>query len=1024
MMPKKVDKDKGTLSEMEATPTLLLGLGGTGAKILRRIKKTVLQTKQEDITAFLILDTDTREFAHYENLPDLNECEFKLLGVNQCRNYADNRSIGRYSKLTDRFPVEHLNSDLIKKLANGKGAAQIRALGALAFALEYNEIKAKISKQLAFITSSENREKYKKEHPGYEFKESTVNVFIVSSIAGGTGSGTFIDAALLTKLIAKTKKVNQINVSAYLTLPSAYDSMVDINPQAKQNIRSNAYAALKEIEYLSDINRKSNPEYSYGQHSSIISGTELFDFIALIDDTNLFGSISLTNVYDFVAHYLSETITSPYGAALSSSVINALGRGMLYDDITGKPRPFAGISSSVLEFPADRIAQFCTYRTIEGILSDCILRTTSPTREDVENEVKTFLNRHELDDFGKNDQIIDSLLVDSKIKKRTFKADISEIQKKETEFTKYIQAEMANFNRKKEILQADIEANYKERVFGREATSTDRIYDEIYAWTLECTQQYGVEAVVQYLEKLRAKGKSLNDELLREKSGWEDERAKSESNIVDSLNKLKSYGIFERLRTVFGSNAIELKKIVLLEQYNKWIEEEFDYAAISKAAEIAKKIERNSDTILQRWRALGAILKTSITKADVLAMSSQTHERNHSKLSIYETVTNPGYETDYYQKHKKNPLELFPQLVSLMARKDRLPDSEDTDIEYFYNWLLETSQQGSPVEVIMDRFKDIVISNFWSSIFDTNIFEFVLSNDTDITTDDFKSRIEGLFEKSAPYLSEGDLHVAPEEDIVSACTVSASYVNDGVGAPKPHPILAEWQQNHHSDTSPPCDSLKSYQVKVNKLRYGLAAYYIENMKDWEQFYKSDLVRADRQRYMIHTHSDYLRIPNLIPTDTQGLQLFALGMAFGFIATKGNTYYKNIERRLTKTGESLCIPYKTQWDTIHSYLNDDLVATGLVFQFDKTKIPSDNKLEQGRIKASNNFNREEQFKGNVSSAINLLTASVGNMRVTDLLLTYNEKVLSTMMSNAGDEIRDQLKKERDSIDSWINRNRIV
>ena len=65
------------------------------------------------------------------------------------------------------------------------------------------------------------------------------------SVAGGTGSGCFLDLAYLTKSIIGR---SHIDSQAYIVLPEIFDKEISV-PLAKARIWSNTYAALSEFDF-------------------------------------------------------------------------------------------------------------------------------------------------------------------------------------------------------------------------------------------------------------------------------------------------------------------------------------------------------------------------------------------------------------------------------------------------------------------------------------------------------------------------------------------------------------------------------------------------------------------------------------------------------------------------------------------------------------------------------------------------------------------------------------------------------
>src|SRR6202012_4911860 len=75
-----------------------------------------------------------------------------------------------------------------------------------------------------------------------DLQNDVVQVYVVFSIAGGTGSGLFLDTAFLLQDLADELHIKG-NAEAIILLPEVFSN----NPTDR--IFANAYAALMEIEY-------------------------------------------------------------------------------------------------------------------------------------------------------------------------------------------------------------------------------------------------------------------------------------------------------------------------------------------------------------------------------------------------------------------------------------------------------------------------------------------------------------------------------------------------------------------------------------------------------------------------------------------------------------------------------------------------------------------------------------------------------------------------------------------------------
>lgn len=240
----------------QIAPTLIIGMGGTGKEVLLRTRRRFFERFGEvgfPIVSYLWIDTDMRnidlEGEKYDYL--MEQVAFK----NEERIDASisGQNFAAYFKDPESYP--HIFSWLDPGFAAfGQvidGAGQKRPFGRFAFFHHHRRIREQLLSMKNDVLGSAAADKLSKlcqRHglPEPKVDRSRLDVIFVFSVAGGTGSGMFLDAAFFTRDALVGNTVNQ---TGYLFLPSVYNP--DIKTQAGQPIYANAYAALKELEHYS-----------------------------------------------------------------------------------------------------------------------------------------------------------------------------------------------------------------------------------------------------------------------------------------------------------------------------------------------------------------------------------------------------------------------------------------------------------------------------------------------------------------------------------------------------------------------------------------------------------------------------------------------------------------------------------------------------------------------------------------------------------------------------------------------------
>jgi len=224
---------------------LLIGVGGTGSRAIdiltANIKKMGNQVNSE-ITS-IVFDTDNRDVQGISNAVTIPLTDSRNLGTLV-------KQLG-HEILEDWFPcyesAEALDRNLppITPYSNQNllgGAGQWRKKSFFAFLNMMHDDARR--------TKFENALRRMAAHGG---TKGVYDIYVVASIAGGTGSGSFIPLTLYArKFLKETCNVSNVNIYAFLSCPDVYlDVIADETERTK--IQANAYAILRELNAMNMV---------------------------------------------------------------------------------------------------------------------------------------------------------------------------------------------------------------------------------------------------------------------------------------------------------------------------------------------------------------------------------------------------------------------------------------------------------------------------------------------------------------------------------------------------------------------------------------------------------------------------------------------------------------------------------------------------------------------------------------------------------------------------------------------------
>jgi hypothetical protein len=257
--PKAVKTAK-TIEHLENTyvPTLFIGLGGTGKDVLMRLRKRLYDKdgpQPRPYLRYLMLDTDKLNWCpancseqDYEPVRpapgDMIDCQINEQQFYQVFDLLEKEHDQRFATWL-KPSLRQLGH---KTVANGAGTW--RQFGRMAFMLQYEVIRERI--QNALLDMFDNLGRLPAGSlQGATIEPSTLEVVIVTSLAGGTGSGMFLDMAYLVRDVINSRSALAGLARKYVTvigvLPTVFEKVE--RGRLYKKFQQNAYASLLELEY-------------------------------------------------------------------------------------------------------------------------------------------------------------------------------------------------------------------------------------------------------------------------------------------------------------------------------------------------------------------------------------------------------------------------------------------------------------------------------------------------------------------------------------------------------------------------------------------------------------------------------------------------------------------------------------------------------------------------------------------------------------------------------------------------------
>lgn len=405
------------------SPALVVGLGGTGTLVATYVKKDLMETqegkwplKEVRVLAF---DTDTkqpniggqgqiRQAGRSTGAVRLAPGEFFFIGGN-VQGLMREVASGKHPHLRKWLLADwYLGvAKLPDKAYNlNEGAGQFRQFGRMTV---FKDL-ATPSQSTLYGALHDAFTKLKRDNPTM----TNLQVFLVASLAGGTGAGMFADVAHLIRSMAAQPDIDlkdKMSIRGYLVLPDAFSRTVD---QAwLRSMRARAFAAMRENRRFAvsfDYERGYPMQYHEGVGHPLWHGAvkgKLFDLLYYLDgqgERNQLGLVDLRyGVAPAIAEAINSAIDSQAGGAFAAYVANVemerlarLGRG----ELSPKTATFGSVGTYSIVFPIYSIMEAWTHDMGLEVLNQLLMPAEFDPRSGRPTRLKTNANQENPDEDG------------------------------------------------------------------------------------------------------------------------------------------------------------------------------------------------------------------------------------------------------------------------------------------------------------------------------------------------------------------------------------------------------------------------------------------------------------------------------------------------------------------------------------------------------------------------------------------------------------------------------------------------
>jgi hypothetical protein len=396
-------------------PTLILGLGGTGCRIALELRARLDErfgsdSGYERAIKFVYFDTAKENFVAYQpNHPErppakMQPDEFVSISDVPLHDLMQSKDTNR--------AIASILPKILHSTQIDQGAQQVRRLGRIALFYHYSRIKDKLNQAISSLRQLDaigRVDDGKDQRQFHIVDRKRLRVFVLCSICGGTGSGTFLDIAYLARHLAVEagiRSARAVDVIGVLLMPEAFPEIVTTGAA---RIRANAYAALLDLEYYNQAATANQHLYhvEFPGETVEVEGAP-FSLCYLVSRSGSEGTLrGMVDLAPVLAEALYTKIATRLGEQLDATLDNI--RTYLSTYYRGYRAFYSTIGISQLVYPEVWLRTQFTERLQHYLISHHILRkpeNEGDLRGDVDawyqnleqqirNSLKTALPPHE-----------------------------------------------------------------------------------------------------------------------------------------------------------------------------------------------------------------------------------------------------------------------------------------------------------------------------------------------------------------------------------------------------------------------------------------------------------------------------------------------------------------------------------------------------------------------------------------------------------------------------------------------------
>ena len=402
-------------TQFQFFPPLVVGLGTSGLRVLSAVRSLLKERAPAlaDLVVFLGIDADTVGKFY------IAEDDFAYIGLQAGEGKALLKGIasGAFKEI-----APWIDPGLTLDELAGNGSGTVRMAGRVQLYYRFEEFTRRFRQAQDRLLGTTNT--VRAIHTAARrdiFVSSSVSVYVVSSLCGGTGAGIYYD---VLGYLDNAYAAYNPNIKGYLFLPSVFEQFESEKGFDISRLQANAFSCIRELDHLLSPQslRESPVRFEWPGHAGYTVLHPPLHRCYLIDRYNKDGK-SLSGLDDacaMVANAIATEIGSPLAGHERSRAIDLIAHALSEaDPFTGRERSYSALSiATVVKTPS--VLEDSLWLTRLRRISDRLLSTdgTGAVSNNDSAQLDAFIRKIGMVESGTSEHLIQDALQQDDGRKR------------------------------------------------------------------------------------------------------------------------------------------------------------------------------------------------------------------------------------------------------------------------------------------------------------------------------------------------------------------------------------------------------------------------------------------------------------------------------------------------------------------------------------------------------------------------------------------------------------------------------